>query len=228
MSNFLDGEVLLFNKPKHWTSFDIVKKVRALLYHKLGLKKIKVGHAGTLDPLATGLLIVCTGKKTKSIETIQACTKEYTGIIQLGATTASFDLETPIENEQDYRHLTQEKIEEASKLFVGAIDQFPPIYSAIKVEGQRAYKAARKGQKIAMKSKVVHIHEFEIKSIELPDIHFKVSCSKGTYIRSLANDFGQALKVGGFLKELKREAIGEYKLKDAIEVTEFEHQLESL
>jgi len=228
MSDFQEGEILLFNKPKHWTSFDIVKKVRSLLFHKLGLKKLKVGHAGTLDPLATGLLILCTGKKTKAIESIQSAKKEYSGIIILGGTTPSYDLETAVENITPYHHLEIDQIKATAKCFIGAIDQYPPIYSAIKVDGQRAYKAARKGQEIDIKSKIVQIEEFEIVKFDLPEVHFRVICSKGTYIRSLAHDFGRHLKVGGYLKELKRNSIGEYQLEKAMEIEEFERKLESL
>ncbi|MBD98700.1 MAG: tRNA pseudouridine(55) synthase TruB [Verrucomicrobia bacterium] len=228
MPNFLEGEILLINKPKHWTSFDIVKKVRSILYHKLGLKKVKVGHAGTLDPLATGLLILCTGKKTKIIESIQSTKKEYSGIIQLGGTTPSYDLETAVENEKSYDHLEPSQISAAANSFIGSIHQFPPKFSAIKIDGQRAYKAARKGQDIEIKSKIVQIDQFEIVKVDLPEVHFKVVCSKGTYIRSLAHDLGERLKVGGYLKELKRNGIGEYRLEDAIDVEDFERQLQSL
>ena len=212
---FDHGKVLLFNKPKDWTSFDAVKKVRNLCRTK------KVGHAGTLDPLATGLLIICTGPKTKQIQFIQADEKEYTGSFFLGATTASYDLETEVENIVDINHLTNELIHAATKNFIGTILQTPPLYSAVKINGQRAYTIARKGGHQVLEPKEITIREFEITNIELPIVEFRVTCSKGTYIRSLANDFGKVLNTGAYLQSLCRTRIGEYLLKDALEIKDF-------
>jgi tRNA pseudouridine55 synthase len=220
--NFPEGEFLLINKPYMWTSFDVVAKLRVILKYKLGIKKIKVGHAGTLDPLATGLLILCTGKFTKKIDDYQALVKEYTGIIKIGATTPSFDLETEICDFKDYSKITSEKIIETSKLFIGETLQFPPQYSAIQIEGKRAYEYARGGKTVEIKAKPINILEFEIISIRIPEIEFRIVCSKGTYIRSIANDFGQKLGCGAYLSSLCRTKIGEYKLSDAISLDEFE------
>lgn len=213
--NFLAGQTLLIDKPYQWTSFDVVNKIR------YAIKVKKVGHAGTLDPLATGLLIVCTGKKTKTIEGLTADEKEYTGIISLGQTTPSFDLETELTEQKDIGHITKDDIIGASQKFIGELEQTPPIYSALKVDGQRAYKAARKGLDIKMKTRNVVISEFEITRIELPEVHFRIVCSKGTYIRSIANDVGEALGVGGHLKSLIRTRSGNHKLEDAFQLDEF-------
>lgn len=210
--DFETGEILLLDKPLTWTSFDIVKKVRNVLRIK------KIGHAGTLDPLATGLLILCTGKFTKSIDQIQAQEKEYTGTITLGHTTPSFDLETEIENPQPFAHLTETEITAAAASFVGKIEQIPPIYSAVKVNGKRAYTLARSGQEAEIKAKQVEIKAFEITRFELPEVDFKVICSKGTYIRSLARDLGEKLGCGAYLSKLVRTRIGEYKLENALTV----------
>lgn len=210
--DFEAGEILLLDKPLTWTSFDLVKKVR----NSLRIKKI--GHAGTLDPLATGLLILCTGKFTKKIEEIQAQEKEYTGTITIGATTPSFDLETEIDSTCDIAHLTEADLLAAAQTFVGVIAQTPPIYSAVKVNGERAYKLARRGEEAEIKSKNIEIKSFEITRIELPEVDFKVTCSKGTYIRSLARDFGAKLGCGGHLTKLVRTRIGNYKLEDALSV----------
>jgi tRNA pseudouridine55 synthase len=212
--DFEKGEVLLLDKPLTWTSFDVVRKV------KNTLRPRKIGHAGTLDPLATGLLILCTGKKTKEIDQIQAQEKEYEGTFRLGQTTPSFDLETPVDSEQPYAHLTEEEIRAAAATFLGKIEQTPPLFSAVKVDGQRAYELARKGEEAVIKSKVVDIKAFEITRIELPDIDFRVVCSKGTYIRSLARDLGAALGTGAHLTRLVRTRIGEYRLADAWTVAE--------
>ena len=212
---FDHGKVLLFNKPKDWTSFDAVKKVRNLCRTK------KVGHAGTLDPLATGLLIICTGPKTKQIQFIQADEKEYTGAFFLGATTASYDLETEVVQTFDIRHLDESKIKAATKEFTGTILQTPPLYSAVKINGQRAYTIARKGGEHVLDPKEITITEFEITNIQLPVVEFRVVCSKGTYIRSLANDLGKALGAGAYLQSLCRTRIGEYLLKDAWEIKDF-------
>ncbi len=213
--NFLAGQTLLIDKPYQWTSFDVVNKIR------YATKVKKVGHAGTLDPLATGLLIVCTGKKTKTIESLTLDEKEYKGIISLGQTTPSYDLETELSEQKDLAHITTTNIQNVVKKFTGELEQTPPIYSALKVDGQRAYKAARKGLDIKMKTRQVIISEFEIEKIELPEIHFRIVCSKGTYIRSIANDVGEALGVGGHLKSLQRTRSGEHKLEDAFQLDEF-------
>lgn len=220
--NFQEGELLLLDKPYKWTSFDVVAKLRVILKYKLGIKKIKVGHAGTLDPLATGLLIICTGKFTKKIDEYQALIKEYTGTITLGATTPSFDMETQISNTCDYSHLTENEIIETSKLFIGETLQFPPQFSAIQVDGKRAYEYARGGKTVDIKAKPINILEFEIKKIHLPNIDFRILCSKGTYIRSVANDFGEKLKCGAYLSSLCRTKIGNYLLEDAITLDDFE------
>ncbi|GAB4249784.1 MAG: tRNA pseudouridine(55) synthase TruB [Saprospiraceae bacterium] len=225
---FIDGAFLLVNKPKSWTSFDVVNKIRSSLKQSLGIKKIKVGHAGTLDPMATGLLIICTGKMTKKLSNYQGLDKTYTGVITLGATTASYDAECEPENVLPLDELTEEAIEEARKSFIGDLMQLPPIYSAIKVDGQPLYKQARAGKKVTVEPRPVTIHEFEITQINLPEIHFKVRCSKGTYIRSLAHDFGQKLGVGGYLTELTRTAIGKFKLEDAWELEALIDHIESI
>ncbi len=218
--DFAAGEMLLINKPYKWTSFDVVKKL------KFALKIKKIGHAGTLDPLATGLLILCTGKMTKQIETFQSQEKEYTGKFVLGATTPSFDLETEVTEAIDISTITEEQVKETTKKFTGKIMQIPPQYSAVKVNGERAYKNARKGIKVAIKSREVTISNFEITDINLPEIAFTVNCSKGTYIRTLANDFGKELGVGAYLSALKRTKIGDFKIEDAFELTAFIDQLQ--
>jgi len=204
-----EGVVLLLDKPLTWTSFDVVRKV------KNTLRPRKIGHAGTLDPLATGLLILCTGKKTKEIDLIQAQEKEYEGTFRLGQTTPSFDLETPVDSEQPYAHLTEAEIRAAAATFLGQLAQIPPVFSAVKVDGQRAYKLARKGEEAVIKAKTVAIKVFDITRIALPDIDFRVVCSKGTYIRSLARDLGVALGSGAHLTRLVRTRIGEHRLADA-------------
>ncbi|TDN37514.1 tRNA pseudouridine(55) synthase TruB [Hymenobacter sp. UV11] len=212
--DFETGEVLLLDKPLTWTSFDIVRKV------KNTLRPRKIGHAGTLDPLATGLLILCTGKKTKDIDQIQAQEKEYEGTFRLGQTTPSFDRETAVDAELPYAHLTEAEIRAAVLPFLGKIEQIPPLFSAVKVDGKRAYDLARSGQEAEIKPKTVDIKAFDITRIELPEIDFRVVCSKGTYIRSLARDLGTALGVGAHLTRLVRTRIGEYKLADAWTVAE--------
>ena len=211
-----EGVVLLVNKPLTWTSFDVVRKV------KNTLRPRKIGHAGTLDPLATGLLILCTGKKTKDIDQIQAQEKEYEGTFRLGQTTPSFDLETPVDAEQPYAHLTEAEIRAAVATFVGKIGQIPPVFSAVKVAGKRAYELARKGAEAKIKSKTVEIKTYEITRIALPDIDFRVVCSKGTYVRSLARDLGVALGCGAHLTRLARTRIGGYKLEEAWTVADLE------
>ena len=218
MTDFRDGEVLLIDKPLRWTSFDVVKKVKGIIQRSVGKGKIKVGHAGTLDPLATGLLILCTGRKTKIIPTIQDQPKEYTGTFCLGAVTPSYDLETEPENFKSPEHITEQKLKETAEKFLGSIEQKPPIYSAVKYEGKRAYEYARKGKHVELKSKKISIELFEITSINMPEVEFKIRCSKGTYIRSIANDFGAQVGVGAYLKELRRTCIGDYNVADALTI----------
>ena len=220
MPNFIEGEVLLIDKPLTWTSFDAVNKLKYALQRATGLKKIKVGHAGTLDPLATGLLIICTGKKTKTIESIQAQEKEYTGIIQLGATTPSYDLETEPENFQDTSHLTAPQLKQTALEMEGEVEQLPPIFSAKKIDGKRAYDLARAGENPEMKTKLISIYLFEIEKIDKNEVHFKIACSKGTYIRSIAHDFGKVLGVGGYLKALRRTKIGVFDVSTAMSIEE--------
>ncbi len=216
---------MLFDKPYRWTSFDVVGKVRSLLKHKLGLKKIKIGHAGTLDPLATGLLIVCTGKQTKSISIYQDLEKEYTGTFFLGQTTPSYDLETRPDQNHPTDHIEREMADKASRHFTGVFDQMPPDYSAKKIEGERAYTLARRGESIPLKARTVQISVFEITRFELPEVDFRVVCSKGTYIRALARDFGEALGSGAYLKNLRRVRIGDLHIDKAITIEAFEEHL---
>ena len=223
--DFPAGEVLLIDKPLEWTSFDVVNKIRYMLRHHLGIKKLKVGHAGTLDPLATGLLIVCVGKATKRINEFTGLDKEYTGTIFLGGITPSLDAETEVTQTFPVDHIDVKMIEKVSRLFVGEIDQVPPAYSAIWVEGTRAYNLARKNKEVDMGSRKVNIASFNILDIELPRVKFRVSCSKGTYIRSLARDFGEALESGAYLEDLCRTRIGKFKLADAMEISDLENIL---
>ena len=220
---YQEGRVLLIDKPLNWTSFQVVNKVRWLIKQQFSIKKIKVGHAGTLDPLATGLLILCTGKFTKKIETYQAQVKEYTGTITLGATTPSYDLESEIDQEFDISEISEEDILKNTQQFLGEIQQQPPIFSALKKNGKRLYEYAREGSKIDIPSRAVTIKEFEITKIELPCIEFRIVCGKGTYIRSLAHDFGRSLNNGAHLSGLRRTKIGEFRVEDAISVLEFEN-----
>ncbi len=222
MEPFLEGKVLLIDKPLNWTSFDAVKKVRILT----GISK--VGHAGTLDPLATGLLIICTGKYTKKINEYMGMEKEYTGSFTLGAVTATYDLESEATHHTDISHLTGEMIRQATIPFTGKILQVPPIHSAIKKEGKPVYLAARKGEDVVLEPRPVTIFEFEITNIELPKVEFRVVCSTGTYIRSLANDFGKALGVGGYLSKLCRTRIGIFPLADAQSLQQFEEEIKEL
>ncbi|WP_158827228.1 tRNA pseudouridine(55) synthase TruB [Mucilaginibacter lacusdianchii] len=214
--NFAEGELLLVNKPYRWTSFDIVGKIR----NAFKPLKLKVGHAGTLDPLATGLLIVCTGKMTKQIDTFQAEEKEYTGTMTLGATTPSYDMETEPDKTFDITHLTEQSLNDALSQFMGDIQQYPPAHSAIKVNGERLYEKARRGEDVELKARSVTIKEFELTRIELPEVDFRVVCSKGTYIRSLVNDFGQAVNSGAYLSKLRRTRSGNFRIEDAWEVME--------
>ena len=223
--DFEAGEILLVNKPLHWTSFDVVYKIRGVIREKLRKKNIKIGHAGTLDPLATGLLILCTGKFTKRIEEFQDFEKEYTGTITLGATTPCFDLEKPIDAHFPTNHITDELIYSTAKKFVGITDQIPPMFSAIQIDGKRVYKLARKGEIVEMKARQVNITNFEIPKIEMPNVDFRVVCSKGTYIRSLARDMGEALNSGAHLSALCRTRIGEYKLENAYEIEDLKKQI---
>lgn len=224
---YKEGKLLLVDKPLNWTSFQVVNKLRWLIKQQFELKKIKVGHAGTLDPLATGLLIICTGKFTKKIETYQAQVKEYTGTITLGATTPSFDLESEINQTFDFSKITSEEIKNATHQFIGEIQQQPPIFSALKKDGKRLYEFARAGEEVEIPKRTISISEFEITGINLPNVEFRVVCSKGTYIRSLANDFGVALNNGAHLSALRRTKIGEYSVENAISIEEFESQLKA-
>jgi tRNA pseudouridine55 synthase len=223
--DFAKGKVLLFNKPYGWTSFNVVNKIRYAIKHFTGIKRIKVGHAGTLDPLATGLLIICTGKFTKRIEEFQAHEKEYTGTFILGATTPSFDLETEIDAEYPTNHITKELLIETTRQFIGSIEQTPPIFSAIKIDGKRAYDYARKNKEVIIQPKIISISVFELTNISLPKISFRIVCSKGTYIRSLARDFGKTLNSGAYLSSLKRTRIGDFHLSDALEPENFSEML---
>ena len=225
VEDFLDGQILLMEKPLGWTSFDVVKKIKNLIRTKYSFKKIKVGHAGTLDPLATGLLIVCTGKFTKLISEIQGLEKTYTGTITLGGTTPSYDLETEVDNNYETAHITEELIKESITQFIGEIDQKPPIFSALKKGGERLYEKARRGETIEIESRKVKVREFTITSIENLEVNFEIKCGKGTYIRSIAHDFGSALNSGGHLSKLCRTSIGEYQLSEAINVETFKKLL---
>lgn len=227
VQDFLDGQILLINKPLGWTSFDVVKKIKNLIRTKYSLKKLKVGHAGTLDPLASGLLIVCTGKFTKRISELQGQAKMYTGDITLGGTTPSYDLETEIDTKFETNHITENFIKETTAQFIGEIEQKPPIFSALKRGGERLYEKARRGEKFEIEARKVSVHSFDITVIEMPKLGFEIKCSKGTYIRSIAHDFGAALNSGAHLSELCRTAIGDYQLTDALEVSDFEKQLNS-
>jgi len=222
---FVKGQVIMIDKPLNWTSFQVVNKVRWLIRKQYGLKKLKVGHAGTLDPLATGLLILCTGAMTKSIEEFQGQEKKYTGRLKLGATTPSYDLETQINAIFKYEHITEEMLYGALPQFTGTILQKPPIFSAIKKDGKRLYSLAREGKTTELPEREITIKEFALSAVELPDVEFNVRCSKGTYIRSLAHDFGAALDSGAHLTALRRTAIGSYDVAQAISIEQFEGQL---
>lgn len=219
--DFKAGEVFLLDKPYEWTSFQVVNSIRYQMSRVTGLKRNKVGHAGTLDPLATGLLIICTGKATKQIDSYQAQEKEYTGTFKLGATTPCFDMEQEEDHQYPTEHITEEMIQEARKAFMGKIEQTPPAFSAIKIKGKRAYEYARKDEEVVIKSKNIEIQEFEITAIRMPEVDFRIVCSKGTYIRSLARDFGQKLESGAYLTALRRTKIGEYEVKNALTPQEF-------
>ncbi len=214
LSKYQEGQILLVDKPREWTSFDVVKKL------KYALKVKKIGHAGTLDPLATGLLLIGTGKCTKMLQELQGQDKTYTGIIEIGKTTPSYDLETEFDSESDYTHLLDEQLRSAAGALTGDIEQVPPAHSAVKVDGERAYKKARRSETVEIKPRRVHISRFDIVP-NLPEVSFEVQCSKGTYIRTLAHDFGKLLGVGAYLKSLRRTAIGSYQIEDAWDLQEF-------
>ncbi|MDB9835761.1 MAG: tRNA pseudouridine(55) synthase TruB [Candidatus Arcticimaribacter sp.] len=222
---FLNGEIILIDKPLDWTSFQVVNKIRWLIRSTFGIKKIKVGHAGTLDPLASGLLILCTGKMTKSIEQFMGQEKEYTGTFTLGGTTPSYDLETEIDNTFPTDHITEELLQATLDQFVGTIDQYPPVFSALKKDGKRLYEFAREGIEVEIPTRKVNIRSFELTQKAIPKVDFKVICSKGTYIRSLANDFGKALNSGAHLSALRRTRIGEFNIEQAVSIEDFEKQI---
>ena len=213
-----EGDVLLVDKPYRCTSFDVVGKVRQYIKRKYQ-QKVKVGHAGTLDPLASGLLIICVGRFTKQIDNYQAQEKEYTGTLRLGATTPSFDLEKPIDAEFPYEHITEEMVDEVRQRFLGDIEQVPPLFSAIRMGGRRAYEMAREGEEAPIQPRQISIPSFEITRFELPELDFRIVCSKGTYIRSIARDFGFELDSGAYLTALRRTRIGEFKVENAIQLT---------
>ena len=224
--NFKEGEVLYFDKPLKWTSFAVVNKIRYHICRKLGVKKLKVGHAGTLDPLATGVMIICTGKATKRIEEFQYHTKEYVATLQLGATTPSYDLEKEIDATYPTEHITRELVEETLKRFIGSIEQIPPAFSACKIDGERAYDLARKGEEVNLKPKTLVIDEIELLECNLPEIKIRVVCSKGTYIRALARDIGQALGSGAHLIGLVRTRVGDVRLEDCLQVDQIDELVE--
>lgn len=226
--DFLAGKILLIDKPLEWSSFQVVNKLRWLIRKQFKIKKIKVGHAGTLDPLASGLLIICTGKATKQINELQGQIKEYTGTIQLGATTPSYDLETEINATFPTAHITEDLIHKTTSQFIGEIDQLPPVFSALKKDGKRLYEFARKGEEVKVEPRKICIDTFEITKIDDTAVDFRVVCSKGTYIRSLAYDFGKALDSGGHLTALRRTKIGDYDVDNAQSVTDFETMLQSI
>ncbi len=219
--DFLGGEVLLFDKNLDWTSFDLVQRVRNTLCRALGIRKLKVGHAGTLDPLATGLLVLCTGKATKKIESIQKEEKEYVATLKLGATTPSFDMETEEDSQNNCSGISRETLETTLQKFRGEIDQVPPVFSAVKVKGRRAFDFARNGENLKLQPKKIVIHTINLESFELPFVTIRVVCSKGTYIRALARDIGEELKCGAYLTALRRNRIGKFKIEDAVTVDYF-------
>ena len=227
--NFQAGEILYFDKPLYWTSFNLVAKVRSALCHKIGVRKLKVGHAGTLDPLATGVVTICTGKATKRIDELQAHTKEYVATLQLGATTPSFDLETAVDATFPTAHITKELIEEVLTHFLGRIEQVPPAFSACKVDGHRAYDLARKGKDVQLKAKILVIDEIELQDFnpETMQMTIRVVCSKGTYIRALARDIGEALQSGAHLIALRRTRVGDIRVEDCMDVEDFPRWLEN-
>lgn len=224
--DFLEGQILLIDKPYEWSSFQALNKIKWAIRKKFDLgKKFKIGHAGTLDPLATGLLIICTGKFTKKIPELQGQVKEYTGTFSLGATTPSYDLETPIDQTYPIEHISPEKIHQATKSFLGEIEQTPPIFSALRKDGKRAYELARKGETVELKARKITVEAFEITKIDMPNIEFRTVCSKGTYIRSLAHDFGKALNSGAHLSSLRRTKIGSFNVNDSTTPLVFKENL---
>lgn len=223
--DFISGEILLIDKPLDWTSFDVVNKIRSRLGYKLNVKKLKVGHAGTLDPKATGLVIVCTGKKTKTIDLIQATEKEYIATLKLGATTPSFDLETEEDSISSIDNITLEEINESLNTFLGETDQVPPVFSAIKVNGKRAFSYARKGKELELESRKITISEIKVLEFQLPYLVLKINCSKGTYIRAIARDLGEKLGCGAYLTGLRRTKIGDYNVEDAMTIEVFEKNI---
>ena len=227
--DFIEGEILCFDKPLHWTSFNLVAKIRSQLCHRLGVKKLKVGHAGTLDPLATGVMVICTGKATKRIDELQAHVKEYVATLQLGATTPCFDLEKPIDKTYPTDHITEPLVREVLSKFIGRIEQVPPAFSACKIDGKRAYDLARKGREVELKPKVLVIDEIELQDFnpETMQATIRVVCSKGTYIRALARDIGEALNSGAHLISLRRTRVGDVKVEDCMQVEDFPDWLES-
>jgi tRNA pseudouridine55 synthase len=225
LEDYTAGKVILIDKPLHWTSFQAVNKIRWAIKKRFGIKKIKVGHAGTLDPLATGLLVICTGKMTKQINTFQGQEKAYTGTITLGSTTPSYDLETEFDKTSDTSHITEDLIHNTTKQFTGSIEQYPPIFSALKKDGKRLYDIARAGESVKLNPRTVEITTFEITEINGLNLKFKVVCSKGTYIRSLAHDYGKALNCGAHLSELRRTRIGSFSVEKAISPEAFLDQL---
>ncbi len=225
--HFEEGELLLIDKPISWTSFDIVNSIRSTIKRTYNLKKIKVGHAGTLDPLATGLLIICTGKFTKKLDSFQGLDKVYSGSMYVGATTPSYDKETEVDNIFDINKISKNQLLETAIQFIGEIEQTPPVFSAVKIDGKRAFEYARKNSEVKMKSREVTINKFELLSFDLPEIDFIVECSKGTYIRSLVNDFGKALNNGAYMSSLRRTAIGSYSVSDALSIEEIKNAIVS-
>ena len=226
--DFVEGEILAFDKPLHWTSFDVVAKVRRVLCRCLGQKKLKVGHSGTLDPLATGVVIVCTGKKTKMIEQLQYDTKEYVATMQLGATTLSYDMEHPVDKTFPTAHITRTLIDQTIPQFVGEQWQIPPMYSAVSINGKRAYEIARKGETVELKPKLLVIDEIEVLSFDAEKmlLTIRVVCSKGTYIRALARDIGEQLQSGAYLTALRRTKVGNTRVEDCYQIDSFLHEIE--
>lgn len=222
-----EGDIILIDKPLNITSFGVVKRLKHSFVKVTKKKRYKIGHAGTLDPLASGLMILCNGKFTKRISTFQDLKKEYTGVITLGATTPSFDLETEVDNTFPTENITEQQLQDTAKSFLGENNQVPPIYSAKKIDGKRAYNYAREGEEVIMKPNLVTIHEFEITEIDMPHIHFRIGCSKGTYIRSIANDFGERLNNGGHLTALRRTKIGHYSVEDAFSIDEMKEIIDN-
>ncbi|MEJ2593654.1 MAG: tRNA pseudouridine(55) synthase TruB [bacterium] len=223
--DFQEGKLLLIDKPLDWTSFDVVNFIRSFLKKIYGIRKLKVGHAGTLDPLATGLLVVCTGKKTKEIDRYQGMDKIYTGSMVLGATTPSYDLETEVDARYNTSHIDEALLRNIAREFIGEIEQVPPAYSAVKIQGERAFKLARKNKEIKLKSRKVNISRFELLSIGDLNVDFLVACSKGTYIRSLVHDFGQRIHSGAYLSSLRRTGIGHYRVEDAQSLEDFKAKI---